>query len=341
MSTRAARAAFLLAAIAASSSAAQTVPGSPLDRDLDDLVALFEGRFDNYDQRYFTPKDVPDDMKHIHIQAAHAKIDAPALGKHVFYVEEWRDDDPTKIVRQRVVSFVADASENKIRMRNFFIKDAKAAAGAWRETTRLSGLTEAALDNIPTCDVWFVRDVDQFRGSMKGKTCQFDSPVAKTKVWSEHEVTLAQSAYWRVDRTYRVDNDEFASGAKTTVPFKFERAQPWICTLSFRKPGSANYAQWQRFDNLEVHDQGGAAWVDSKKVMDGKGKTYGIRLREFDPPYPGQGTNLSLFIKEQGAANRTMALASYEASAKEVFVSTQPEGEVQMQARCTPKPGRL
>lgn len=331
-------AAFFLASVPAS---AQMPTGTPLDRDLEDLVKLFEGRFDNYDQRYFTAKDVPEDMRHIHIQVAHARIDAPALGNNVFYVEEWRDDDPTKLVRQRVVAFLTVPDEQKIRMRNFFLKDTKAAAGAWREPSRLANITEASLDNIPTCDVWFVRDVDQFRGSMKGKTCQFDSPVAKTMVWSEHEITLAQSAYWRVDRTYRVDNDEFASGAKTTVPFKFERAQPYLCTMSFRMPGSANYAQWQRFDNLEVHDQGGVAWVDAKKVMDGKGKTYGIRLREFDPPFPGQGVSLSLFIKEQGPANRTMALAAYQPGAPELFVSTQPEGEVQMQARCAPKPGRL
>jgi hypothetical protein len=64
----------------------------------------------------------------------------PAFGTHVFYVEEFLEDDPQKISRQRLVTFES-ARDQGIRMRQWFFKDPKSVVGSQDAPSRLEGLT--------------------------------------------------------------------------------------------------------------------------------------------------------------------------------------------------------
>ena len=113
----------------------------PNVRDLLLLVKWFEGEFDNDSQLWYEGRrKVPEDQQHGRIHATHTKIQADFLGEHVFYVEEYVDDDTTKIARQRVVSFKSMAPEEGIEMEIYFLKEAKKFIGATADASAVKEL---------------------------------------------------------------------------------------------------------------------------------------------------------------------------------------------------------
>jgi len=77
-----------------------------LDRDFQTFLEWFPGVYDNQEQVYFEEQlGVPEDERHERIHHTFAPVNLPAFGDHVFYVQQYLDDDPTKIYRQRIYVF--------------------------------------------------------------------------------------------------------------------------------------------------------------------------------------------------------------------------------------------
>ncbi|MEM6804069.1 MAG: chromophore lyase CpcT/CpeT, partial [Bacteroidota bacterium] len=148
----------------------------PYARDLRILLEYFEGEFDNDSQMWLEGrrdwKGNPDE-KHQRMHTSHTAFTNEKLGEHVFYVEEYMEDDPEKISRQRVQSFHSDPEAGGIRMKIFFLKDAPEYIGAQHKQDLLSELSPEDLFRIETCDLIFKRQGEQYHGSMEDKACQF------------------------------------------------------------------------------------------------------------------------------------------------------------------------
>ncbi|MEQ1924263.1 MAG: hypothetical protein ABL952_17315, partial [Pyrinomonadaceae bacterium] len=72
----------------------------------DDLIAdmklfstWFEGRFDNFAQHY-DDKETKAEHPHEHIHSIFKRVDLPAIGKDVFFVQQYLDGDEAKVYRQ-------------------------------------------------------------------------------------------------------------------------------------------------------------------------------------------------------------------------------------------------
>ena len=79
--------------------AAAAPENDPFARDLLVLTDWFEGEFDNEEQRWFQAdprSNTPEDERHVRVHATHKRIEAPEFGEHVFYVEEYTNNDPEK-----------------------------------------------------------------------------------------------------------------------------------------------------------------------------------------------------------------------------------------------------
>jgi hypothetical protein len=208
------RAIFLLAMSAGAAAAA----------DVADLARLFAGRFDSRVQWDMEDSaDLQERDRHPWTTVAHVRAALPSLGPHVFYVEEYRDGKPAKIVRQRVVVF-ADTGET-VRMAQYALRNGAALRGAGQAPDKLVALTEDQLEPMPGCDVeWRHDPADFWTGAIPGKTCPGSGGARPRYV--QYRVVLTGPMYQRVDRELFVDNDGLAAGFADELPTVHQRITP-------------------------------------------------------------------------------------------------------------------
>lgn len=275
-------------------------------RDLTILTTWFEGEFDNDSQLWFEADrrwTGTEDDKHQRNHATHKRVTAPAIGEHVFFVEEYLDNDASTIWRRRLVNFESD-KKDEIRMRIYFLKNSKDYDARNTEYT-FDDITAAEVMNLPECDVFFKRVGEQYEGHMRVKKCQFgDGDELR---YSEHDMIISKNQYWRIDRTRLVSNDEIFKGEKSSVPMKMRKARIYNCDInmpyiSYAEPSPKDI----KMKGLRVHNQGGQVEFLNPKTN----KTTFLQLREKEYPYYKEGSDFFLMrIKEEGAV-RSLALVT-------------------------------
>lgn len=294
--------------------------GDPNVRDLGLLAQWFEGEYDNDEQLWVEKRSDwwgKADEKHGRIHAMHKRIKADSIGKYVFYIEEYMDDDPTKIGRQRLVSFESMKDKPGIIMKLYFLKDAaKYVMASDTHEAMLENVTMDALFDLDGCDVVFQRVGQQFHGSMIEKACQFGK--GDELRYSVHDMIVSKDEYWRVDRTFLVKDDSFWKGHPNAEPHKMRKVTYYICDLSFHEkayymPGKKD----KKFKGLRIHDQGGTSY----QVNPIDGKTYFLQLRNKEYPfYPLENSNfLFLRFKEEGQP-ASIGLSFGEPKAKKIGI---------------------
>ncbi|QLG45008.1 chromophore lyase CpcT/CpeT [Costertonia aggregata] len=293
--------------------------GDPNVRDLGLIAKWFEGEFDNDEQLWVEGRSDwwgKADEKHGRIHAIHKRIKADSIGKYVFYIEEYMDNDPTKVGRQRIVSFESMGEKNPgIVMKLYFLKEAdKYLMASETHEAMLANMTKDALFGLDGCDVIFQRVGQQFHGSMREKACQFGK--GDELRYSVHDMIVSENEYWRVDRTFLVKDDSFFKGHPNAEPHKMRKAKVYTCDVSFYE--KAYYLPSEKdknYKDLKVHDQGGTAHV----LNPVDGKTYFVQLRNKEYPFYDLSDSDFFFLrfKEEGA-QASLALAFAEPNAKKI-----------------------
>ena len=286
----------------------------PFARDLLILADWFEGEFDNEEQVWFQadPRSAtPDDERHERIHTIHTRLDLPAFGAHVFYVEEYKDNDPAAVFRQRLVLFSSDREEPAIRMRQGFFNEPKRFLGAHRAPEKLAGLTTDDVFFLDQCDVFWRRSADQYEGGMKPKSCVFGE--GKDRRYSVHNMVLSAGKYWRVDSTFRISDGSLYVGHSVDRPFKMRRARVFICEAAFRPEGGPE----QLVSGLRVHSQGGEATLTDEST----GKVYLLRIRDKEYPYYRTRPDFLYFsLREQGEF-RSVAYGVHDSNSRRMALS--------------------
>lgn len=278
----------------------------PNARDLVLLTKWFEGEFDNDSQIWLENrrdwKGNPDE-KHKRQHAIHQRIDAPTIGKFVFYVEEYLDNDLSNISRQRIVSFVSDPSVKGIRMQIFFLKEADKYRANTENGDLFNQITKKDLFDLDGCDVIFRRQGEQYHGSMEPKACQFGE--GELRRYSVHDMVISKNQYWRVDRSFLVSNDKLYKGHSNDEPYKMRKVTPYTCNVSFHE--KAYYIPSEKdkkYKDINIHNQGGMHWFDNPI----NGKKYAIQLREKEYPFYVEGSDFFMmrFIEEGKLASEVI-----------------------------------
>lgn len=278
---------------------------NPQTRDLLILTNWFEGQFDNEEQVWFQadPRSAtPEADRHERIHVVHHRIDAPTFGEHVFYVEEYQDNESRNIVRQRLVTFASDLAAGAIRMRQGFFRDAASLAGAHREPERSAGLREKDVFFVDGCDVLWQRKAGQFEGGMLPKACVFGKDELRR--YSVHNLTLSKDQYWRVDTTFLVSDDSLHIGHPVDRPFRLRRARDYVCAVIFIAPDGER----QTVSDLVMHSQGGT--VDVERASDGEKFTVLMRDKEY--PYYGQRPDFMYFSVRREGEQRSIGYSVHD-----------------------------
>lgn len=281
----------------------------PNARDLVLISQWFAGEFDNEEQGWFEadPRSkTPATQRHERIHTIHTRISVPALGANVFYVEEYRDNDPAKIIRQRLVTFTSNNPTQTINMKQGFFKDPKVVLGAQTDPARLSKLTATDVSFLEGCDVTWQRVGDQFEGAMQPKTCQFGE--GKERRYSVHNLILSETKYWREDRSFFVSTGKLFAGFPTPEHYKFNRAKIFLCEITFREKRGQDE---QKIEGLRLHSQGGQAWVTRAD-----GKEIGLRLRDKEYPYYNQRPDFLFFAVREKGSETSLAYSVHDVASR-------------------------
>jgi len=97
-----------------------------VERELEYLMEVWPGNYDNREQvQHDSDAGMPDydSGAHLRVHGQISRVDLPAFGEHVLYVEEYKDDDPSSIFRQRLYELSADDDEKAVRIKLHFFKD--------------------------------------------------------------------------------------------------------------------------------------------------------------------------------------------------------------------------
>lgn len=286
----------------------------PRSRDLLMLTNWFDGEFDNEEQIWFEqdPRSAtPEALKHERLHVIHRRIDAPQFGEHVFYVEEYTDNDATNIGRQRLVIFTSDPDEHAIRMRQGFFRDAKAMRGAHDDVSKIAQLTADDTFFAEGCDVFWHRVADQFVGMMKPKACVFGE--GEKRRYSVHNLTLSSDKYWRVDETYLTSDDSQYVGHPNSEAHKMRRSKRFTCGIIFRNEDGTS----QRVDGLSNHSQGGTV----EAVRDADGQRFTLLLRDKEYPYYSERPDFMYFSVRRAGERRSVAFSVHDVRSRTIGVS--------------------
>ena len=240
----------------ATATAAQERRYTLIEREIEYLMEIWPGDYDNREQVQFdfnVGKRSLEDGAHLRVHSQIRRADLPAFGEHVLYVEEYRDNDPAKIFRKRLYEIIADEEAQAIRIRLHFFDDPEKWLGTHDDTSKLAGLTRDDTITLGGCDLFLTRDVDAIAGRMKSEACVLGE--GEDQRYSDYQVRVTEQGYWFRDRTVSVATGALVEGMADFSWHQLERARWFQCMVDF--PREDGGPPVNTVDYVRIHDQGG------------------------------------------------------------------------------------
>lgn len=278
-----------------------------LKRDFTQFLEWFPGRYDNMEQVYFNERlNVPEDERHERIHHIFAPVDLPDFPGKTFYIEQYQNNDPTDIYRQRVYSFEPDFEENAIRLTIYIPKDPEALTGAYADASKLEGLKPSDFTTYRGCEVYWRFQNEHYLGTMKPDACKVKSRRSGKTLVITDDLQLSQSAIWIRDEGKDTDGN-YIYGNKARIHHKNNRARIFKCWVSPKKYDG----EYGFYPDIILHDQGGIAWLESDEH-----ETVGIRMRNVSWPMGRNRNSLVLYAHKD-----------FDADKAESYVWTAPDAD--------------
>ena len=167
-------------------------------------------------------KDVEGDTfgGHLPVNSYYRKMEMPAFGDNVIYLEEFTFmENP---YRQRIYTVINDKEADQVRVKLWYFKDKTTYAGAWQDTSRLQDLKPEDLSPLPdNCDL-FVKQADSGRLEMKmpKDKCKFGSSIF------DYQVSLSPDEFWFRDRIVDAETMTVKSTAGSFQYHKLDKVTP-------------------------------------------------------------------------------------------------------------------
>ena len=224
----------LLVAASGRSAAAGDRPRSApsLDVELATLLAWVTGEFDNRRQvergEDGLPAAAPAPLRAPGLLfPVFARVDAPALGRHVIYLQ-WPEGAPDgPLQRQRLWSFEVDAARNAVLMDFFTLRD----PARWRDShlrpdTALLGITREDVVPYPAaCRLPFRRDGDAFIGEIPQGACRIVSQQTRTDMTIGARVVVTRDGLGYEESGVRPDGS-VVFRVPAAGRYEFDRRRP-------------------------------------------------------------------------------------------------------------------
>ena len=239
----------------------QTAEVKILKRDFKRMMTWFPGRYDNQEQVYFEGNlDVDEEVRHGRIHHIFAPVKLENFPGETFYIQQYQNDDPSDIYRQRIYSFAPDFEENAIRLTIYIPKNPAALVDAHEDPSKLDELSPDDFTLYPGCDVFWKYQNAHYHGYMKKGACRVKSQRSGKTLVIEDDLQLSENAIWIRDEG-RDEQGNYVYGNKAGVHHKNLKARMFNCWVSPKK----HDGEYGFYNNVRMHDQGGRIWLESEE----------------------------------------------------------------------------
>lgn len=252
-------------------------PADPLE--FARFISWFGGEFDNHEQVWQQRIDAgkpgapADAEKTAHSHSVFAPVSLPALGQHVYYVQQSLDGDLGKVYRQRLYRITADETAQAVRLEIFNVPDPKAVLDAHLKPERLAGLDASKLRLAKGCDVlWRYDGASQsFEGQVAPNACSYMSPQLGKRIIVNDTLKLTANEIWINDQA-RDEQGNHVFGSRTNTPVKARKVR-YYTGWAFGTAPDGRKLRGERA--LMMHNEGHAV---SLAYEDGSASPYRIEL---------------------------------------------------------------
>lgn len=256
-----------------------------LNRDLSEMTEWLEGGYDNIEQVYFEELlALPEEQRRQRLHVIFARMEMSALGRDVFFVEQYVDNDPAKVRSRLVYSFTPDFAGQRIKMTIFGLKDDTSG-----NTEKISTLSIDDLTPMPEgCEVYWRRQASQFVGALEHDTCRIVSQRSGETMIINNSMVVSATEFW-IDDSVRREGGEVRQ-APVQAPFKLHKEAIFTCWVGVsndQAEGGADY-----IPAVKISDQGGEIRITT---TGDDPRTVGLKMRNVVWPYGTARDSLVLY----------------------------------------------
>jgi len=273
-----------------------------LQRDFNRMMEWFPGEYDNMEQVYFDGNlKIPEGERHERIHHVFTPVDLPNFPGTTFYIEQYRGTDPEDVYRQRIYSFEPDNEENAVRLVIYIPKDAAPLKGAYKDLSKLDGLTPADFATYEGCEVYWRYGNGNYHGTMKEGACRVESKRSGKTLVITDDLQLSPDSIWIRDEAVDTDGN-YIYGNKARIHHKNNRAAGFNCWVSPRKKNG----EYAFINNLRIHDEGGWIRLESDEYEYEK---IGLRMRNVVWPTGNNRPSRVLYAYRDGDEENAISYA--------------------------------
>jgi len=259
--------------------AMQLASANDLDAQLATFLKWFPGEYDNYEQFWQDGLNKVE-QPHEHIHHIFAPAEAPSIGDHIFFVQQYLGGDPANIYRQRLYSLTTDQKENALRLTILSFKDEAAYRDAHLRPASLLTLQPEELVERPGCEVYwrYDQEEDYFTGYMQEQACSFVSERSGKKIYITDNLRLSSNEIWIRDEAFDVDGNRIF-GNVAGIHHKNRKVRYFKGWAGFKKAGRAAIEdsaddEWFFARDILLHNEGQIA-----PILDDAGNPSGYSIQ--------------------------------------------------------------
>ncbi len=181
---------------------AETPDGAEL---LETFANYWTGSFSNERQakaeRLNREPDYPEAVRLVRDMRVH-RLDAPAIGDEVLFLEEVKSDQPQLAHRQRVMTLLWHESSGEIEVEQHFTSLDQAYDRPPMAAEDVAELGREDLFLVPECNLFFrwEAEAERFKGGMRPQACRYEHPQSGP-VYAEFDMLLDRHRLWYRDRS--------------------------------------------------------------------------------------------------------------------------------------------
>jgi hypothetical protein len=240
-----------------------------------------------------------------------APVEAPWLGQHVLYLEEFLHDDPESIRRQLLLDLQpAEPPAVGVRVRLYSFKEPRRWIHLDRRPKLLSNLRRAEVVKAQGCDLMLRKEGDQFSGGTVGRDC-IDIRDGGLR-YVEYRVVVGEDLYWYRRRVLLRKGNDLQEEVFGFNWFELNDARLFVCRVEWS--GSGRKSDLRPLARLDIHDQGGRA-----HFITPDGRKLELTLHSQDWPFMADRDALILLLQDQ-VQNTPMASAWTEIDSDDIAI---------------------
>ena len=283
--------------------------------DLDTLEKLWPGVRDSTEEVFISsdPKVTAwGEGSERRVRTVVAPVEAPWLGQHVLYLEEFLHDDPESIRRQLLLDLQpADPPAVGVRVRMYSFKEARRWIHLDRRPKLLSNLHRAEVVKAEGCDLMLKKEGDQFTGGTVGRDC-IDIRDGGLR-YVEYRLVIGEDLYWYRRRVLLRKGNDLQEEVFGFNWFELNDARLFVCRVEWSATGRKS--DLRLLARLDIHDQGGRA-----HFVTPDGRKLELTLHSQDWPFMADRDALILLLQDQ-VQNTPMASAWTEIDSDAIAIN--------------------